>query len=310
MKRNLVSLLSIILMFILIFSTSSYASMNKKIEDTKNRIDDIKEEKEDVLDEVKQINDSINANEKEVNSLETQVNELTSKIDEKTQEIQQKTTDIADKEELLKKRLVALYEQGDVSFWDLLVNSKSITQFLSTYETIEAIAEADNELIASIAAEKQQIESAKTELEASKTQIEAAKAKKEAKSQELANNKASKDAKLNQLSKDQSAAEKQLKEYEAEERKMQEAARKAAEEAAKNQGNNGSNNYTGGILAWPVPGKTTISSEFGMRWHPVTGGYKMHKGIDIKATSSDYFVAAEDGTVIKVNTDSWGGRMG
>ena len=50
--------------------------------------------------------------------------------------------------------------------------------------------------------------------------------------------------------------------------------------------------YVGGIMAWPVPGYTTITSQYGMRTHPITGVYKLHTGTDISAPIGATFVAA------------------
>ena len=58
--------------------------------------------------------------------------------------------------------------------------------------------------------------------------------------------------------------------------------------------------YTGGTMAWPLPGFYTITSPFGNRLHPVLGVYKMHTGVDIAGSGCNgkNVVAAADGTVI------------
>ena len=60
--------------------------------------------------------------------------------------------------------------------------------------------------------------------------------------------------------------------------------------------------YDGGTgrFAWAVPSSKRISSPFGMRYHPVSKKYKMHKGIDIAASMGSDVIAAADGKVIKV----------
>ena len=67
--------------------------------------------------------------------------------------------------------------------------------------------------------------------------------------------------------------------------------------------------YIGGTLAWPVPGYTRISSEYGMRVHPITGVYKLHTGTDIVAPIGADFIAANDGIVTKAEMTPAYGNM-
>jgi murein DD-endopeptidase MepM/ murein hydrolase activator NlpD len=60
-----------------------------------------------------------------------------------------------------------------------------------------------------------------------------------------------------------------------------------------------------GTLQRPVPG--TVSSNFGMRRHPILGYSRMHKGIDFRAGYGTPILAATDGRVIRAG---WAGGYG
>ena len=70
-----------------------------------------------------------------------------------------------------------------------------------------------------------------------------------------------------------------------------------------------SEDYIGGAMIWPVPGYTSITSEYGMRVHPITGAYKLHTGVDIGAPLGANFVAAANGIVSKATFNAAYGNM-
>jgi murein DD-endopeptidase MepM/ murein hydrolase activator NlpD len=65
--------------------------------------------------------------------------------------------------------------------------------------------------------------------------------------------------------------------------------------------------YAGGVMKWPTPGYTRVSSPYGMRIHPIYKVKKMHTGIDIDAPSGAKIVAANSGKVILAG---WNGGYG
>ena len=67
--------------------------------------------------------------------------------------------------------------------------------------------------------------------------------------------------------------------------------------------------YIGGAMTWPIPGYTTITSEYGMRVHPITGAYKLHTGTDIGAPMGADFVSAAKGVVVKATYNAAYGNM-
>jgi murein DD-endopeptidase MepM/ murein hydrolase activator NlpD len=60
-----------------------------------------------------------------------------------------------------------------------------------------------------------------------------------------------------------------------------------------------------GMLQRPVPG--TVSSNFGMRFHPILGYTRMHKGVDFRAGYGTPILAATDG---RVAAAGWAGGYG
>ncbi len=68
--------------------------------------------------------------------------------------------------------------------------------------------------------------------------------------------------------------------------------------------------YNGDLIAAGTPSITSISSPYGMRWHPVSGGYKKHNGIDIPGgglNNHHNIIASRSGTVIRAVHDYGGG---
>ncbi len=53
-----------------------------------------------------------------------------------------------------------------------------------------------------------------------------------------------------------------------------------------------------GNYQWPTGPYTTVTSGYGWRWHPVLGGLRFHKGIDIAVPGGSPVLSAWDGTVI------------
>lgn len=54
----------------------------------------------------------------------------------------------------------------------------------------------------------------------------------------------------------------------------------------------------GNLLVPPVPNPLYVTSGYGMRWYPITGGNWMHLGVDIRSRCGNPQVAAAGGTVV------------
>lgn len=67
--------------------------------------------------------------------------------------------------------MVAIYEDGQTTYLDMLLSSDNIVSFISSYYMISELAEADKAMMDSIQQQQSKIEETKKELENEKQEI-------------------------------------------------------------------------------------------------------------------------------------------
>ena len=267
-------------------------NLQNQIEESTGELEYVQEELSATIVQIQQLDDTIAQAEQEIEDFNTQLTELQTQVNETTAKLEALQKNYEENEELLAERLVVLYEKGETSFLDLLFNSSSLTDFLSNYYMLEQIVEADTELLESIEAEKTEVENTQKSLEEQKANLKILKAKREQTYVTMQNNKTVQQNYLNQLSDSEKELQQKIEDYKAEEARIENLIRLAAD-----QEYNGS--YTGGVMAWPVAKSGTyITSDYGIREHPIQGVVKQHTGIDIgNAGFGAPVIAAADGVV-------------
>ena len=248
------------------------------------------------------LNEEIVSQELEVELLKTQAVELQEEIETTEKNLEIVTEEYNKQEESLKQRLVASYKAGSTSYLDVLLQSDSLTQFISNYYMIERIVEADNQLLSDMKAKKEELELARLELKKQKKQLSETTEDSTNKAISLENMKVVNNSKIAQLSAEEAEYTNQIIEMQTEIKTVEAEILQAANL-------NIGYDYVGGEMAWPVPGYTRITSSFGMRTHPITGIYKLHTGVDISAPMGASFIAANDGVVVKSEMNTAYGNM-
>lgn len=312
MKKNL-TIVIITILIICCCNVSSLASsleelqekqneINTQIEEKNEELSEVQEEISSTLQEIQKLTEEISDYEKQIESLNVQVEELKYSVDqlEKKLIIAQKNYETQKK--LTEDRLAVIYEAGETSYLDVLLNTKSLSEFISTYYYISEIVKYDTELLDDLERERNKIEANKEELNTQKQVLKTVKNSKERASIVLENTRILQNNYKNQLSETEKQLQNQIEEYtsqlaEIESEIIMLTTAELGEE------------YIGGIMAWPVPGYTRITSQFGMRLHPILHVYKIHTGIDIGAPTGANFIAANDGIVVKAGTNSAYGKM-
>ena len=276
--------------------------LQDQIEQSHEELEEVQSQLSENLQQIEKLDERIRTSENEIEDLNNQVKTLQDEI----ASIQSKL-DVAEKnyekqKEIMEKRLVAIYESGDTKYIDVLFKSSNISEFLSNCYLITEITSVDKNLLDDVEKEKKEIESSKQELVTNQESLAVALKKQTQTSTVLQNTKALRENYISKLSDEEKAKQAQIDEitaqYETVNNQILELAVQGLDSV-----------YIGGVLAWPVPKYTTITSNYGMRVHPITGQYKLHTGVDISAPMGAEFVAANDGIVTKAEYNTAYGNM-
>ena len=267
--------------------------VDNKIEDANVKLEYVQGELSDTLLKVQETEDKIRQYESEITELADKMQTLQTSIDEATQKLQIASQNYDEKSDLLARRLVAIYEAGDAQYLDILLKSKSVTDFISRSYMIQEIAEYDGILINQIEEEKNNIETTKQKLENEQSEIRILKAKSEQTTVVLNNMQTLQKSYISKLSDSEKILQQQLTEYKKEQDEIQRQILLATNVITPNI------QYTGGEMIWPVAiSGTAITSDYGVREHPIQGVVREHTGIDIGNTPTGTpVVAAADGVV-------------
>lgn len=229
----------------------------QQIEDAKNKQKEIRNQMTDIQRQVDELDSKISDYESDIYDLNSQIEEVSKNINSAEIELQKTEKDLEEKEELLEKRLVASYKAGSTSYLDVLLDSDSLTSFLSSYYLVEQISENDTKLINTVKETKQQIENSKAQLEENKASLENIKQSEVVKKSELDATKKEKEQAVAKLSNEDKEVQSKIDEMRSEDSKIRAAIAKAEREANRtsSRGNGGSRSPSsnpGGFI-YPVP---------------------------------------------------------
>jgi peptidase M23B len=264
----------------------------------------VKEELTQNLQQIQELNNNITQYETEINNYNSQIVNLQNNISKTEEEIQKAEENYKKQKKLLDDRLITMYEAGTTEYLDVVLSSKTITEFLSNYYLLSILADSNVDFLDTIEKQKKIIEEQKKELENQKNQVNTSKEEKEKAAIILENTRVMKNTYASQLTDQEKQIQSEIDAYQAQLNQLEaEIQAITANSLIINP------NYIGGEMLWPVPGYTKLSSTFKMRVHPITGVYKLHTGIDIPAPIGTNFLAANEGIVVKASYNSAYGNM-
>lgn len=321
MKRvySIIALILVILMVLSLISglfvssfnaeASSISSMQSELDEIakqkeklEKELNVISEKKEEELQKKNIIDEQINATQSEINVLNKMLSTLDDQLESAEEQLEEAEGLLNEQLQLSKDRIRSAYEQGDASFLEILIGSKSLYDFISKVEIVSQINAKDREVIANVKKNKEIIETKKEEIKENKQKNEEAVSELSKKEASLEKKQAASDKLLDEINSDEQAKKRAVLEAEAAEEQLQSEIRAALQAAASSSGSQSSDVIDTGDFRWPLDSKyRNITSEFGYRVHPTTGVYKLHTGVDIASSgiNGSSIYAAKGGTVMK-----------
>lgn len=189
-----------VLVLCMLSVTTSYAKTTQdSIDDAKDQINELKGQKEDAENEVNNISDRKEGLESDLGTLNGQLSNIVSSINELEAQISEKEEEITEAQEELeaaearsekqyedmKLRIQFMYENGNVTAWQMLLTSTSFTEFLNRTEYISEINNYDREMLVEFQELQAEIAEQKTELEDKREELVALRDDMEAKQKDV-----------------------------------------------------------------------------------------------------------------------------
>ncbi len=205
---------------------------------------------------------------------------------------------LAERTKILNKRIRDIYENGQVSYLDVLLGATDFGDFTTRADLLKRVLAQDATLITKVKLERELVTQKKAELERDRLAILELEKVAAAKKNVIESRRNEREQVLNSAVYERDTAERAYQELQDTSRRIEQMIRNIQ------SGNRDATGATG-VLIWPASGP--ITSPYGWRTHPIFGTQRYHSGIDIGADYGEPIRAADGGVVIYAD---WMGGYG
>ncbi len=322
-----------------LFASSAHAASSSEIKDQINdlageqeameeKLEELKGQQKDNLTQIKDIAEQKSVIEQQVGLLHEQVDNINEQIAayslliaDKQEELEEAEAYLAELNEKNKERIRAMEEDGSVSYWAVLFQANSFSDFLDRLNMIQEISASDKRRLDEMSQAAREVAQAKEVLVEEKAQLEKSREELAAKQAELDTKAAEAQSLMTQLiakgeefdqlmdwqEQELSNLEQEIakKEEEYDDAVYQEWLATSVPPTTKPPVVNNYGGGTGGTAVTPPGGLTwlvpcdyrVVSSPFGYRWHPVHGDWRFHAGVDLAVGCTPIY-ATRSGVVV------------
>ncbi len=226
-------------------------------------------------------------------------------IADKQEEVDQAQARLQELQQKNLERIRAMEENGELSYWSVLSGASTFMEMLDRLEMVQEIAEADKKCLEELDKAAAEVAAARDALAEDQAELQSKRDQMDAVELVLAQKRAETDALLIEMKAKGDEYEAMIEESEQmQEELMQEIANKKEEYQDAKDREQASSPVIGGTtttvngIKWTVPcSYWRVSSPFGYRYHPLSGVWKMHNGVDLTGPEGTPIVATRSGYV-------------
>ena len=220
MKRKIVFILILLIGFCTFVFAENMEDLQNRREELKNQINENTEQIQQIqieltenLEQLNKLNEKIAGYEKEIKELQKSLKDVEAEIAEIEEKLVIVQQNYETQRTALQNRIVSLYEAGDILYLDVLLNSSSLSDFVSNYYLIGEIARYDEELLENIENQKIKIQQTKETLNEKQENIKLIKSNKEKTTVALENSRIIQRSYIEKLSDEEKQTQNKIDEY-------------------------------------------------------------------------------------------------
>jgi murein DD-endopeptidase MepM/ murein hydrolase activator NlpD len=291
------------------------AQIQAQLHAKRNELHSVTLRYQDLQSQLQETNDAISTVNARIGDLAALASATQRKIDWTTIQLDAAKNSLKLHDDMLKKRLINIYENGDLTYASVLLSAQSFNDFVERWEDLRLLIAANERAVRVRKAAEARVAAVEADLERANLELQGEQEDQQrARNQlgDLANERQNLVAVAAQQRRHVATQVAQIEDLSAAEEAQLEAlivARQRELEAARRaHGIAGGGIAPGGpvgTFSWPVTG--TITSPFGWRSNPFGGAPDFHPGLDIAAPTGTTVTAAAGGTVIMAQ---WYGGYG